>query len=104
MVSTSRPASRPDRELAASKRERFVNTGEASRMLDGLISAPVLRQMALNGEIRGAIKVRHRILLPRHVIGTLVKELEFSAVPPKALRAPRPQPSTFDAPSRWARG
>jgi hypothetical protein len=100
MVTTS-PASRPDRELAASKRERFVNTGEASRMLDGLISAPVLRQMALNGEIRGAIKVRHRILLPRHVIGTLVKELEFSVVP-KAL--PRPQPSTFDAPSRWASG
>jgi hypothetical protein len=105
MVTTSRPASRPatrpDRTLAASKRERYCDTGEASRLLDGLISAGVLRQMALGGEIRGAIKVRHRVLIPRHIVPTLVRELEFSAVP-SAL--PRPQPTTFDAPSRWARG
>jgi len=78
------PSSRPDRALAKTKRERYCDTGEASRMLDGLISAGVLRQMALAGEIRGAIKVRTRVLIPRHVVPTLVTELEFSAeLPPR---------------------
>ena len=86
MVTSSRPASRPDRQLAASKRDRFVNTGEASEMLDGLISAHILRDMALRGEIKGAILVRHRVLIPRHVVPSLVRELEYSAVtPPSAI-------------------
>jgi len=61
-----------------------VDTGEASRMLDGLISPGVLRQMCLAGEVKGALKVRTRILIPRHVVPTLVTELEFSAeLPPR---------------------
>jgi hypothetical protein len=75
---------RPNRELAQQKRDRYCDTGEASRMLDGLISAGTLRQMALSGEIRGAIKVRTRVLIPRHVVPSLVTELEFSAqLPPR---------------------
>jgi hypothetical protein len=105
MVTTSRPASRPatrpDRDLAASKRERFVNTGEASRMLDGLISAGVLRQMALNGEIKGAVRVRTRVLIPRYIVPSLVKELEFDRVGVPRIHKPS---STYDAPSRWASG
>jgi len=79
------PASRPDRALAQHKRDKYVDTGEASRLLDGLISAGVLRQMALAGEIKGAIKVRTRVLIPRYIVPTLVRELEFSA----ELPAPR---------------
>jgi hypothetical protein len=74
-MATSHPVSRPDRALAANKRAKYVDTGEASRMLDGLISAGVLRQMALRGEIRDAIKVRTRVLIPRYIVPTLVKEL-----------------------------
>jgi hypothetical protein len=88
------PASRPDRILARTKREKFVDTGEASRMLDGLISPGVLRNMALQGEIRGAVRVRHRVLIPRHVVPSLVTELEFSG-PPKVLR-PRSGHTTLD--------
>jgi hypothetical protein len=86
---------RPDRELAANKRARYCDTGEASKMLDGLISAGILRQMALRGEIRGAIQVRHRVLIPRHVVPSLVRELEFSA--PAVLR-PRARHTTMDGP------
>jgi hypothetical protein len=84
---------RPDRELAANKRARYCDTGEASKMLDGLISAGILRQMALRGEIRGAIQVRHRVLIPRHVVPSLVRELEFSAVVPPKRMPPR---NSFD--------
>jgi hypothetical protein len=75
----SAPASRLDRALARVKRDKYCDTGEASRMLDGLISAGVLRRMALNGEIRGAVKVRTRVLIPQYILPTLVKELEFSS-------------------------
>lgn len=88
------PASRPDRALARKKRDKYVNTGEASRMIDGLISAGVLRQMALAGEIKGAVRVRSRVLIPRYVVPSLVKELEFQAEP-KALR-PRSGHTTLD--------
>jgi hypothetical protein len=77
------PNSRPDRALAQRKKDRYCDTGEASRLLDGLISPGVLRQMALAGEIRGAVKVRTRVLIPRHVVPTLVRELEFSAERPQ---------------------
>jgi hypothetical protein len=78
------PASRPERALAQKKRDKYCNTGEASRLIDGLISPGVLRQMALAGEIRGAVKVRTRVLIPRYVVPSLVTELEFSAeVPPR---------------------
>ena len=88
------PVSRPDRALARQKRDKYCDTGEASRLLDGLISPGVLRQMALAGEIRGAVKVRTRILIPRYVVPSLVKELEFSAEP-KVLR-PRSGHTTLD--------
>jgi len=88
------PRSRPDRALAADRRERYVNTGEASKMIDGLISAGVLRRMALAGEIRGAIRVRQRVLIPRHIVPSLVRELEFQAQP-KTLR-PRSGHTTLD--------
>ncbi|HEY1293647.1 MAG TPA: hypothetical protein VGJ60_11235 [Chloroflexota bacterium] len=77
----AKPVTRPNRELAANKRAKYVDTGEASRMLDGLISAGVLRQMCLNGEIRGAIKVRTRVLIPRFVVPTLIQELDHSLTP-----------------------
>ena len=73
--------SRPDRALAASKRAKYVDTGEASRMLDGLISAGVLRDMAVRGEIRGALKVRTRVLIPRYIVPTLVQELDHTLTP-----------------------
>jgi len=88
------PASRPDRALAKTKRERYVDTGEASRLLDGLISPGVLRQMCLAGEVKGAVRVRHRVLIPRHVVPSLVTELEFSAQP-RVLR-PRSGHTTLD--------
>jgi hypothetical protein len=95
-MGTSSPGSRPDREAAAEKRRKFATTGEASRMLGGVIAPGVLRAMALKGEIRGSLLVRDRVYIPRYVVPNLVKELEFSARPtPKRL--PRPQPNTFDA-------
>lgn len=93
MATSNRPASRPARELARSKRDRYADTGEASRMLDGLISPGILREMALNGEIPGALRVRQRVLIPRHVVPSLVTELEYQA--PKRMHAP-PR-NTFDA-------
>jgi hypothetical protein len=83
----SAPASRPNIALAKHKRDKYCDTGEASRMLDGLISAGVLRQMALRGEIKGAIKVRTRVLIPRYIVPSLVTELEFSAelAPPRKV-------------------
>jgi len=93
MATSNRPASRPSRALAASKRDRYLNTGEASAELGGLISAGILRQMALRGEIPGAIRVRQRVLIPRHVVPSLVTELEYQA--PKQIHTP-PR-NTFDA-------
>lgn len=101
MGTPNRPASRPDRQLARSKRDRYLDTGAASRELDGLISAGILRQMALNGEIKGAIKVRHRVLIPKWVVPSLVQELDYAGTP---QRLPRPQANSFDAPTRWASG
>ena len=85
----AQPVTRPDRELAAKKREKFVNTGEASEMLNGVISSHILRDMALRGEIPGAILVRQRVLLPRRVVPTLVKELEYQAVLPQPKKIVR---------------
>lgn len=83
---------RPERALAQSKRDKYVDTGEASRMLDGLLSSGTLRAMALRGEIKGALKVRTRVLIPRYVVPTLVTELEFSAqvAPPRKVTVVRP--------------
>lgn len=81
-----KPVSRPNRRLAQIKKDRYVNTGEASEMLDGMISAGILREMALAGEIRGAVQVRHRVFIPRSVVPTLVRELEFDGPGPKMLR------------------
>ena len=92
----AKPVSRPNRRLAQIKRDKYVNTGEASELLDGLISAGILRQMALNGEIPGAIQVRYRVLIPRHIVPTLVRELEFDGPGPKMLR-PRPSTATSAA-------
>lgn len=83
---------RPDRTLAANKRAKYCDTGEASRLLDGLISAGILRQMALRGEIRGAIRVRQRVLIPRYVVPTLVQELDYAGTPQRL-----PPRNTFDA-------
>ena len=80
------PVTRPDRKLAASKRAKYVETGEASAMLDGLIAPGVLRSMAVAGEIPGAIRVRQRVLIPRHIVPSLVVELEFAAPPPRRLK------------------
>lgn len=86
---------RPDRHLAAAKREKYCDTGEASRMLDGLLSAGVLRQMCLNGEVKGAVKVRTRVLIPRHVVPSLIKELYTPAASlPRPMR--RPPRNTYD--------
>lgn len=93
MATSNRRVSRPARDLAQSKRARYVNTGEASVMLDGLISAGILREMALRGEIPGALRVRQRVLIPRHVVPSLVTELEYQA--PKRMHTP-PR-NTFDA-------
>jgi len=79
-------ATRTDRQLAASKRAKYVDTGEASAMLDGLIAPGVLRAMCLAGEVRGALKIRQRVLLPRHIVPTLIQELEFAAPPPRRLK------------------
>lgn len=96
--------SRPARNFAESKRDRYCDTGEASRLLDGLLSPNQIRLMALRGEISGAIKapgVKKHVLIPRHVVPSLLLELEFSAQPAVLHR---PAASTFDAPSRWASG
>lgn len=85
----TQPATRPDRELAAKKREKYVNTGEASRLLNGVISSHILRDMALRGEIPGAVLVRDRVLIPRRVVPTLVRELEFQAVLPQPAKIRR---------------
>ena len=82
------PVTRPAKDLAARKRHKYVETGEASRMLDGLISAGVLRQMALNGEIKGAVKVRHRVLIPRYIVPTLVTELDHALSTTVTFRRP----------------
>ncbi|HYW88564.1 MAG TPA: hypothetical protein VFB50_12390 [Chloroflexota bacterium] len=86
------PRSRPDRALAKTKRDKFCNTGEASRLLDGLISAGVLRQMALSGEIPGAVRVRSRILIPRRSLDGLVTQLEFHAQLPPPRKVTIVQP------------
>jgi hypothetical protein len=54
-------------------------------MLNGALSPAQIRLMALEGHVRGAIKAPGRkkhILLPRHVVPSLIVELEFSAQPP----------------------
>lgn len=88
------PTSKVWNRMAESKRARYVNTGQASRELDGLLSPGQIRDMCLKGEVPGAIKVRQRVLIPLHVLPSLIVELEFSAQP-RPLR--KPQPSTFDA-------
>ena len=85
----AQPDIRPDRELAAKKREKFVNTGEASRMLDGLLSAHILRDMCLKGEVPGAVLVRDRVLIPRRIVPTLVRQLEYQALLPQPKKITR---------------
>jgi hypothetical protein len=69
--------------LLRSKRARYLNTGEASEALGGLISAGLLRKMALAGEIPGAIRIRTRVYIPRRALEGLVIDLEFhNAAPP----------------------
>lgn len=85
----AQPVTRPDRELAAKKRDKYVNTGEASRLLNGLISSHILRDMCLKGEVPGAVLVRDRVLIPRRVVPTLVRELEFQAVLPQPAKIRR---------------
>lgn len=88
------PRSPASSRLAQSKRERYLNTGQASRALEGLLSPGQLRQMALNGEIPGALRVRSRVLIPRVGLDKLVVELEFNAQPRQLHRPPA---NTFDA-------
>jgi len=87
------PRANPDkRRRQEGRRERFVNTGQASEMLGGLLSAAQIRRLALTGQVRGAIKVGDRVLIPVHVVPSLVTELEFSAqiAPPKKVKIVRP--------------
>jgi len=79
-----------DRRKDLDRRHQFVNTGQASEMLGGLIAPNTLRIMALRGEIPGALQVHRRVLLPIHIVPTLVKELEFKAVLTPVARRPRP--------------
>jgi len=82
----SAPSTRPDRARAKRKREAFLNTGQASEALGGIVSAGLLRQMALSGEIPGAIRVRQRVLIPRRALDGLVVDLEFNAELPPARK------------------
>lgn len=76
-MATTSPASRPDRALAARKRQRYVSTGEASKMLDGILAAGVIRRLALAGRVPGAIAAGDRVLIPRRSVDGLVRELEY---------------------------
>jgi hypothetical protein len=91
----AQPVTRPDRELARSKRDKFVNTGQAAAMLDGMLSAQQIRSMALKGEIRGAVRVRQRVYVPRYIVPTLIQELYTPAASlPRPMR--HPPRNTYD--------
>jgi hypothetical protein len=70
-----------DDRLESDRRHLYVNTGQASEMLGGLLTANTLRTMALRGEIRGALRVHKRVLIPIKVVPSLIKELEHQTVP-----------------------
>lgn len=85
----------PDRRKEHDRRHEFVNTGEASEMLGGLLSPGTIRSMALKGEIKGALRVRQRVLIPIRVVPTLVRELnEQATITP--VRRPRVGHTTLD--------
>jgi hypothetical protein len=79
---------RDDDRLENDRRHLFVNTGQASAMLGGLLTANTLRIMALRGEIPGAVRPPGRakqILIPIRVVPTLIQELEFTRVVPAPI-------------------
>ena len=86
-----------DRRKDCDRRHLFVNTGQASEMLGGLLQPHVLRDMARKGEIKGAVLVRQRVLIPISVLPSLVRELEYEAVvTPVAPRRGRPRKVLVD--------
>ena len=73
------PVTRPDRDLARLRRSRYVNTGEASKLVDGMLSAGRIRKLALDGSIKGAVLVGGRqVLIPRASIDGLVVPLDHA--------------------------
>jgi hypothetical protein len=66
--------------LARLRRSRYVDTGEASKLLDGMISAARIRKLAMEGGIQGAVLVGGRqVLIPRASVDGLVVPLDCAA-------------------------
>jgi hypothetical protein len=85
-----------DRRKEFDRRHLYVNTGQASEMLGGLLSPNTLRLMALRGEIKGALRVHRRVLIPIRALPTLVTELEFHAALPTIGKRSRRAPAALD--------